>query len=77
MLVLTRKTGEGIAIGPHIRIVVVEIQGNQVRLGIEAPPEVAVHRDEVYARIVDENKRAASTVSIPVQALVTLKNLRS
>ncbi|MGH7229814.1 MAG: carbon storage regulator CsrA [Nitrospiraceae bacterium] len=73
MLVLTRKIGEGITIGPHIRVVVVEIQGGQVRLGIEAPLDVSVHRDEVYARIVDENQRAASTISIPAEALARLK----
>ena len=73
MLVLTRKIGEGIAIGPNIRVMVVEIQGGQVRLGIVAPPDVPVHRDEVYARILDENQPAASAVSIPPEALTRLK----
>ena len=48
MLVLTRKITEGITIGPNIRVVVLEIKGGQVRLGIEAPNSVQVHRDEVY-----------------------------
>lgn len=59
MLVLTRKIAEGITIGPHIRVVVLEIKGGQVRLGIEAPTSVQVHRDEVYARILEENKQAS------------------
>ena len=61
MLVLTRKLGESIVIGDNIRITVVEIHGKQVRLGIEAPREVSVHRGEVYERIVEENKQAASS----------------
>ena len=59
MLVLTRRRGEGVTIGPDVRIVVLGIKGGQVRLGIEAPPNVQVHRDEVHARIQDENRIAA------------------
>ena len=59
MLVLTRRLGEGITIGSGIRVVILGIRGNQVRLGIEAPPETEVYRDEIYAKIVDENRRAA------------------
>jgi len=59
MLVLTRRLGEGIAIGSGIRVVVLGIRGNQVRLGIEAPPQTEIYRDEIYAKIVDENRRAA------------------
>ena len=51
MLVLTRKTGESIVIGSDIRITVLEIQGRQIRLGIDAPTDVSVHRGEVYERI--------------------------
>ncbi len=59
MLVLTRKLGEGIAVGDDIRVVVVEIRGNQVRLGIKAPPEMSVYREEVWVKIVSENRLAA------------------
>ena len=59
MLVLTRKSGETITIGDDIKIFIQEIRGNQVKLGIVAPPNVAVHREEVYLRIQDENRRAA------------------
>ena len=51
MLVLTRKSGEVITIGDNIRVQVVEIKGKQVRLGIDAPRELSIHRQEVYARI--------------------------
>ncbi|MBL0691988.1 MAG: carbon storage regulator CsrA [SAR324 cluster bacterium] len=55
MLVLTRRLGESIRIGHEIKVVVVEIKGNQVRLGVAAPIETKVHRDEVYERIRKEN----------------------
>lgn len=59
MLVLTRKSGESVAIGDDITIKVIEIQGGQVRLGIEAPAATPVHREEVLARIKAEMRRAA------------------
>ena len=58
MLVLTRKSGEGIRIGDDIRIVVVDIKENQVKLGIEAPQELMVHRDEIYRSPSAANRRA-------------------
>ena len=51
MLVLSRKRDEAIRINDDITIVVVEIRGDKVRLGIEAPPEVSIHRQEIYERI--------------------------
>lgn len=59
MLILTRKVGEAIAIGDDIKIRLLEIKGGQVKLGVEAPSQVAVHREEVYLRILEENRRAA------------------
>jgi carbon storage regulator len=56
MLVLTRKLGETIAIDDHIKITVVQIKGKQVRLGIQAPKETKIHREEVYTSIQDQNK---------------------
>lgn len=61
MLVLTRKVGEGIAIGDDVKIVVMQIKGKQVRLGIKASPQTVVHREEVYERIQEENKRASQS----------------
>ena len=52
MLVLSRKPNEWIMIGSNIRILVVELDRDQVKLGIEAPPEVAIHRSEVFEQIV-------------------------
>lgn len=51
MLVLTRKRNETIVIGDHIRITVILVSGDRVRLGVEAPPEVSVHRLEIHERI--------------------------
>ncbi len=59
MLVLTRKSGEGIVIGDQIHVVVIEVNGNQVRLGIEAPAGIRIYREEVLAKIMLENKKAA------------------
>ena len=61
MLVLTRKLGESIAIDDHIKIVVVQIKGKQVRLGIQAPKETKIHREEVYSAIRDENQEAVKS----------------
>jgi carbon storage regulator len=59
MLILTRKIGEGIAIGDQIKVYVVDIRGKQVRLGIEAPSKAPVHREEIYQKILEENRLAA------------------
>lgn len=59
MLVLTRKLGESIAIDDHIKIVVVQIKGKQVRLGIKAPKETKIHREEVYKAIQEQNTEAS------------------
>ncbi len=61
MLVLTRKLGESITIGDHIRVTVLAFKGNQVKLGIDAPAQTKVHREEVYAKIIEANKQAAAT----------------
>ena len=59
MLILTRKIGESVTIGDKIKVYVIEIKGRQVRLGIEAPSDTMVHREEIYQRIVEENRLAA------------------
>jgi carbon storage regulator len=59
MLVLTRKEGEAVVIDGDIRIKVLEVKGGQVKLGIDAPLSVTVHREEIYQRILEENQRAA------------------
>lgn len=59
MLLLTRKEGESILIGDDIKITVVEVLGDRVRLGIEAPRSMPVYREEVYLAIREENRQAA------------------
>ena len=58
MLVLTRKPGEGIIIGDDIKITIVELKSGGVRIGIDAPRDIKVHRQEVFDRIKQENKEA-------------------
>jgi len=58
MLVLSRKKGQSIVIGDSIEITVVEIQGDMVRIGINAPREITVHRQEVFQQIKAENQQA-------------------
>jgi carbon storage regulator len=67
MLILSRKTNEKIVIGDDVVISIVEIRGDQVRIGIDAPRTVKVHRQEVFDAIQDENRRAASgPVQLPL-----------
>ena len=74
MLVLTRKLGESIAIDDHIKIVVVQIKGKQVRLGIQAPKETKIHREEVYTAIRDQNQEAAHSDAKPELLTKALKD---
>ncbi len=56
MLVLSRRTDEKLIIGENVTVTILSIKGNQVRIGIEAPADVKVHREEIYQRIVQEEK---------------------
>ena len=72
MLVLTRKLGESIAIDDHIKIRVVQIKGKQVRLGIEAPKDTKIHREEVYLAIQDQNKESSQVSSDQSKSVANL-----
>ncbi len=72
MLVLTRKPDQSIMVGNEIEITVLEVRGEQVRLGIRAPRTVTVHRKEVFEQIRLENQKA---MTAPADALATLDDL--
>lgn len=69
MLILSRKVGEAIVIDNEITVRVLEVKGGQIRLGVEAPGRVRVHREEVYRCILEENRRAALEAPVDPAAL--------
>lgn len=74
MLVLTRKAGEGIIIGDDIKITIVELKGGGVRIGIEAPREMKVHRQEVFDKIKQENQEATQWDMADLNELSSILN---
>ncbi|MBE7440104.1 MAG: carbon storage regulator CsrA [Spirochaetales bacterium] len=72
MLVLARRVNQSIMIGDEIEVVVVDIKGDQIKLGIRAPRNVSVHRSEVHKEIQEQNRQAAATQP---DALAGLKDL--
>jgi carbon storage regulator len=59
MLILTRRVGEALRIGEEVSVTVLGVKGNQVRIGVDAPKTVSVHREEIFERIKDEQAEAA------------------
>ena len=72
MLILTRKLGESITIGDDIKISVLGVRGRQVRLGIDAPDDVVVHREEIYVKIQEENRKATKTIKGDFMGMVKM-----
>jgi carbon storage regulator len=72
MLVLTRRAGESVMIGDDVIITVLEARGDIVRLGIEAPREVQVHREEVYRELQAANREAASPTEDAVETVTKM-----
>lgn len=64
MLILTRRVGETLMIGDEVTVTVLGVKGNQVRIGVNAPKDVAVHREEIYRRIEDEKRGKTSDSSV-------------
>ena len=60
MLILTRRIGEKLMIGDDISVTILGVKGNQVRLGVHAPEDVAIHRQEIFDRIREEEKESAA-----------------
>ena len=74
MLVLTRKKNQAIIIGEDIEITIIDIQGDQVRLGIKAPKNVSVHRKEVFIEICQENIRASDVNPVVLKNMLKNKD---
>ncbi len=75
MLVLTRKIGESIQINDDIRLTILSVQGQNVKVGVKAPKSVIIHREEIYEKIVEENKRAAQVNLQDAEKLLQLGGL--
>jgi carbon storage regulator len=74
MLVLARKVGQSIVIGDNVEILVIEVRGEQVRLGIEAPKSIPVHRKELLEQVRDENIKAASDAAVDAVSKILEKD---
>jgi carbon storage regulator len=72
MLILTRKLGESVTIGDDVKITILGVRGRQVRLGIIAPHKVAIHREEIYFKIQEENRRAVDSTVNEVVSIARL-----
>ena len=72
MLVLTRKLGEKIRIDDNITVSIVELDSRHAKIGIEAPRNIVIHREEVYERIQEENKQAAGIQNVDLQEIAKL-----
>lgn len=72
MLILSRKIGQSIYIGDDIKIKVLDVNGKQIKLGLTVPDEIAVYREEIYAKIANENTLAQETSNQDLNAVAKL-----
>ena len=77
MLVLTRRANQSIVIGDDVVVTVLEVRGDQVRLGIQAPRSVSVHREEVFRELAEANRAAASLKAEALDGLAALRPRRA
>lgn len=77
MLVLSRKKGESIIIGDNIEISIIDIQGDNIRIGINAPKEISIMRKELYEEIKAENIKATASVDHLQEKLAQLKSFKT
>lgn len=77
MLILTRRPGESLYLGDDIRITVLGMQGKQIKLGLQVPKEMTVYREEVYKRVIEENKQALSASTEDLMVAANLWNKKS
>jgi carbon storage regulator len=73
MLVLSRKKGESIVIDDQIKLTIIAVEGETIKIGIDAPKHISIHREEIYLEIQEENK-SASTSHFNVEELKNIKN---
>jgi len=71
VLILTRKLGESITIGDNIKVTVLGVYGRQVRIGVDALLDVIVHREEIYVKIQEENRKASKTLKDDILSVVS------
>jgi len=76
MLILTRKLGESIAIGDGIKVTLLEVQGKQVKIGVKAPGNVPIHRQEIYEKIQQENLHATGVSEQDLTRLTRLLGVK-
>ncbi len=74
MLILTRRPGESLYLGDDIRITVLGLQGKQIKLGLQVPAEMTVYREEVYKRVIEENRQAVAARTEDLMVAANLWN---